>query len=213
MDDCSSRVDHIIVAGDLVGYYYWPQQVVRLLMEDSRVTCIRGNHEDLLEETRESSFADKYRRKYGSGYDVCWDTLNDEELDWLGKLPSSVELKIESTSFGVYHGSPLSTNQYVYPDAPQHELIGYHTGHDFTVLGHTHYPLVHHHERTTLLNPGSVGQPRDLGGQASYALIDLKSREVSLRRVLFDTEQIIATARSKDPEIGYLQQVMLRGLI
>ena len=44
-------VENILVAGDLIGYYYWPSEVVKILMEDSRVHCIRGNHENILEET------------------------------------------------------------------------------------------------------------------------------------------------------------------
>ena len=44
--DCEKEaVSHFIVAGDLVGYYYWPQQVIQRLMHKTHITCIRGNHE------------------------------------------------------------------------------------------------------------------------------------------------------------------------
>ena len=41
-------VSKILVAGDLIGYYYWPKEVVSRLMTDEDVFCIAGNHEKLL---------------------------------------------------------------------------------------------------------------------------------------------------------------------
>lgn len=208
----SESVDHIFVAGDLVGYYYWPKPVVRLLMDDLRVTCIRGNHENLLRETSDSSLAEQHRKKYGSGYDVCWETLSQEELNWLFTLPPSVEIEVMDNWFSIHHGSPNAIDEYVYPDASEEVLIDAHSDRDFTILGHTHFPLVHQQGGKILINPGSVGQPRDIGGQASYAMISLPHKVVSFKRVAYDTTEIITSARRRDPEIRYLHEVMRRGL-
>lgn len=206
----SDAVDHIIVAGDLVGYYYWPQPVVRLLMDDSRVTCVRGNHENLLKETLDKGSAERHRLKYGSGYDACWETLDVEELDWLFNLPVSVELEIAMSHFSIHHGSLRSVNEYVYPDAAEETLIESHSHSDFTILGNTHFPLMHRHGEKILLNPGSVGQPRDFGGHASYALVSLPDKAVSFKRVPYDISEVIDSAKRRDPKIRYLREVLLR---
>lgn len=210
--DCDSEcVDHFIVAGDLIGYYYWPKSVVQYLMNDARFTCIRGNHEDILAKTLCSEEAAiYYRKKYGSGYDVCQETLCDDEMKWLLQLPVKVELMLDGANFSVHHGSPLATDEYIYPNASTEVLARCHTSADFTVLGHTHYPFIHHLDNSVLLNPGSVGQPRDQGGQACYALIDLATKLLVFKRIAFDATKVISEAKSRDPTLKYLQEILTR---
>lgn len=210
--DCKNEeVEHFIVAGDLVGYYYWPQPVVQRLMHDARITCIRGNHEDILAETLDSPIAaERYRQKYGSGYDVCRETLSDAEMQWLLHLPTKAELMIGGAHFAVHHGSPAATDEYVYPDATAEILARCHSGRDFTVLGHSHYPFIHHLDGRVLLNPGSIGQPRDIGGHACYALIDLANRAVRMKRIPFNSSLVVTAAQARDPALGYLHKIMTR---
>lgn len=210
--DCEKEaVGHFIVAGDLVGYYYWPQPVVQWLMRDPRVTCIRGNHEDILAETLDNSkVADRYRHKYGSGYDVCRESLCNDELHWLLHLPVKAEIILDDAHFSVHHGSPAATDEYIYPDATSEVLARCHDSRDFTVLGHTHYPFLHYLKGGILLNPGSVGQPRDFGGQACYAVIDLRNHAVRFKRIPYDVSQVIVAAQARDPGIDYLYKIMMR---
>ena len=210
--DCrNEEVEHFIVAGDLIGYYYWPQPVVQLLMHDTRVTCIRGNHEDILAEIIDSpKAAERYRNKYGSGYDVCRETLCNDELQWLLHLPTKAELTLGGVHFSVHHGSPAATDEYIYPDTTAEVLARCHDSRDFTILGHTHYPFVHYLDGRILLNPGSVGQPRDFGGQACYALLNLANRALRFKRIPYDVSPVIAAAKTHDPSLGYLHKIMTR---
>lgn len=210
--DCRDEVvEHTIVAGDLVGYYYWPQPVVQQLMRNPHVSCIRGNHEDILAETlNDETAARRYRHKYGSGYAFCQKMLHEDEMQWLLGLPRSAEIVFDRTHFSVHHGSPTATDEYIYPDASSETLARCHVGRHFTILGHTHYSFIHHREGRILLNPGSVGQPRDFGGQASYALVDLSNQTVRIKRIPFDVTPIISMARAQDPELPYLHKIMTR---
>lgn len=210
--DCRSEtVEHLIVAGDLIGYYYWPKLVVQQLMNNDHVTCIRGNHEDILAQTLDNAAAsERYRRKYGSGYRICRETLREDEMQWLLSLPNKAELTLADAQFSIHHGSPEATDEYIYPDAPTEVLARCHASSHFTVLGHTHYPFIQCLNGRILLNPGSVGQPRDLGGQASYALINLANGTVIFKRVPFDITQVVRAAQERDPELGYLHEIMMR---
>lgn len=214
INDCTRQsVEHFLVAGDLVGYYYWPHEVVQRLMSDSRITCIRGNHEDMLSEAiRNDAAAKRYRQKYGSGFDVCRSLMSDTEMRWLLNLPANVQLSLGGVQFSVHHGSPEAIDEYVYPDSSAEDLARCYTDAYCTILGHTHHPFMHHDSSRILLNPGSVGQPRDLGGYASFATFDTANGAVQFKRVPFDTNVIIDAVKAKDPKLQYLQKIMTRGL-
>lgn len=205
-------VEKIIVAGDLVGYYYWPKQVISTLMNDNRVITIAGNHENILREVIASREQDEfYFRKYGSGYRSCVAELSQEEVDWLLALPTNRDIVIDGVSFHIGHGSLRSPDDYVYPSAPSELIANNYSSQDFTIFGHTHYPLLHASEGKCLLNPGSVGQPRDLGGLASYAIINLTNGVVQFKRTPFDATKVARVARARDPGNKYLWEIMARG--
>lgn len=211
-DDFKNKnVENILIAGDIIGYYYWPKEVVQKLMDDKRVSCISGNHENILSKTlscRESS--KKYKQKYGSGYQLCKNQLSKNELDWLLGLPKKLDIKIKDMSFTIAHGSLDDQEKYIYPDISLDILNDNHGVSDFTVLGHTHYPFIKHKGNSVIINPGSVGQPRDISRIASYALINTENYAITFRRVRFETDHIIRAAQKYDPEVPYLQTVLER---
>jgi putative phosphoesterase len=212
LDDLDKEnVEKILVSGDIVGYYYWPSEVIKLLQGDDRFICIRGNHEDILQNILDDDdAAARYRRKYGSGYDCCIQQLSAENLKWLKALPAHTQVTIDGMQFYLGHGSLSSTDEYLYPDAPLHELLRNYSESEFTVFGHTHYPFLHNYEGRYLLNPGSVGQPRDVGGLASYIIINSENRVIRFKRKPFDTAQIVKAACEYDPGLGYLAAIMDR---
>lgn len=206
-------VDKILIAGDLVGYYYWPEDVVNRCMEDTRITCIQGNHEvNLMRARADEQTRKQLREKYGSGYEVCLANLKSHQLSWLENLKRSVVLELEGTSFFMGHGTLESYDQYLYPTATRDCLKSNYSSCDFTIFGHTHYPFIHHYEGKTLLNPGSVGQPRDIGNLASYAIVDTINRAVIFKRRMFDTCRLVSLASSIDPDNQYLSKILSRGV-
>ncbi|MCQ2044492.1 phosphoesterase, MJ0936 family [Stutzerimonas kunmingensis] len=212
LDDLNKeRVEKILVAGDLVGYYYWPREVIEMLMSDDRFICIRGNHEKILDEVLiNDEAAHRYRKKYGSGYEACRNQLSSTQMLWLKSLPEEMRLDIGGMQFHVGHGALGSTDEYLYPDAPLEELLKNYSDREYTVFGHTHYPFLHKHGNRYLLNPGSVGQPRDLGGSASYIVVNTENQVIRFKRKAFDTESIIRAVRERNPELDYLSAIMSR---
>lgn len=205
------NVEYILVAGDLIGYYYWPKEVVSILRNDSRVFCVRGNHEENLKKILfDNEVSDFYKSKYGSGYNDCKSSLNNEELDWLINLPDKVEMDIDGLSFYVTHGSLSGIDDYIYPDSSIACLNENHSGFDFTVFGHTHYPFIHTLNNKKLINPGSVGQPRDIGGLASYVIVNTVNQSVRFKRLPFDFSKIVEAAKYRDPDLKYLWKIMSR---
>jgi predicted phosphodiesterase len=110
------------------------------------------------------------------------------------------------------HGAPHEIDYYVYPDSSLAVLDGAAlTEFDLVVTGHTHYPMQKTlNEKTLLVNPGSVGQPRNRQPGAHWALYDTDSGEVSFRRESYNYSRLQAEARRRHPELPYLADVLGR---
>ena len=83
-------------------------------------------------------------------------------------------------------------------------------GFDLVVMGHTHYPLVKKQGGTLLVNPGSVGQPRNRRPGAAWAIFDTADRTVQLRSESYDSSDLVRECRLRHPELPYLSEVLLR---
>ncbi|NJL17433.1 MAG: hypothetical protein HC938_09750 [Nitrospira sp.] len=102
-------------------------------------------------------------------------------------------------------------NQYIYPDASE-ELFGrcVESNFDLVVMGHTHYPTLRRMGNTLLVNPGSVGQPRNRKPGASWALFDTESGAVDLRTEQYDVTCLVGECRRRHSELPYLYEVLSR---
>ena len=108
------------------------------------------------------------------------------------------------------HGSVHSEDEYVYPDKPFDELRGQLSSSDFTILGHTHHPFLWCNGDRWLINPGSVGQPRDQSAMASFAYLDIANRTVLPRKVGFAVDNLIREIDAFDPGFAYIKKVLTR---
>jgi putative phosphoesterase len=207
--------DEVIFLGDFVGYYYDAQGVLDLLdafWPTWHQTSIAGNHEGLLGVARHSEEARKaYRRKYSSAVDIALETLSETDIARLAALPSTRELRLGGHVLSLNHGTPFDPTAYLYPDAAPDRLRACEvTDVDWVLMGHTHYPLVHIGQVSKLLNPGSVGQARDFGGCAAWAILDLETQEVDLRRSPYPVDKLQAAVNARDPDRPYLSAVLTR---
>ncbi|MFB6162315.1 MAG: metallophosphoesterase [Halococcoides sp.] len=174
-------VDGIVCAGDVVGYNPWPGEAVEWIRSND-IPTVMGNHDRAVATGRAEQFNDMAL----AGVEYARDRLSAEQIDWLGSLP-------ESTTAGdgrvrIVHGHPDDPDRYVYADAVDSAMLG---SEDVLVLGHTHVPFVRAFEAGIVVNPGSVGQPRDGDPGAAYALLDLDSGTVEHRRVSYDVGRVL----------------------
>jgi putative phosphoesterase len=206
------NVERLFVLGDMVGYYYAARDVIHCLKEWP-INAIRGNHERSFAETLENDEAAKlYRKRYGSALDVARETLDPQDIDWLAALADRTTVRLDGLSFELCHGSPRNADEYIYPNAAEDILDACRmTDRDMVLIGHTHYPMLITKPRPMLVNPGSVGQARDIGGFACWALIDTQTQTVMLKRTAYSTCELVEEARRRDPHLPYLVDVLHRG--
>ncbi|EEB73208.1 metallophosphoesterase [Thermococcus sp. AM4] len=185
--------DVFLCMGDLVGYGASPNEVVdfvRREMERRTFLCVRGNHDNAIAFGADWSF-NPYARQA-----VRWHqwVMSSENLEFLRQLPVKQLFEDDAgRSYLLIHGSPRAPlDEYLFPWLPESEfraVLSY-VRQDDLLLGHTHVPMLKVIDGRRIINPGSVGQPRDGDWRASYALIDTEPPgRVEFHRVEYDVEE------------------------
>ena len=181
----SMGINHIISAGDVVGYYPFPNEVIQLFKERS-VVGIAGNHDRTVIRTQVSSM------NHIAGEAARWTAkeLNESSRNYLASLPPRMHVTIGGKLIGLYHGSPRDDVEYVFEEEADPELLKL-SGTRLLILGHTHVPFIHRSKEGTIVNPGSVGQPRDGDPRACFMVHDSTKDDFTIRRIYYDIESVV----------------------
>lgn len=203
------RFDRVVCLGDFVGYAADPNKVLDRFRTLPRSTVsIRGNHDKVV------SGIDSGDMFNGPAlYAARWtaEKLSKENLEFLKRLPLGPA--VVDDLFVVCHGSPLDEDAYIFSDFDASmnfvHLNRLNDDLDVCFFGHSHIPSIFTLEpdgirveavraaraklklekgKKYLVNPGSVGQPRDRNPRASYAIFDADARTVYFDRVPYDVE-------------------------
>ncbi len=164
--DAMEDVDELLCAGDAVYQFRFSNEVMQLL-RDRGARYVLGNHEDVL------------LGPYGE-HARTLASVRSEELAYMAAQPRRIDLQVGGKALVMLHGSPWEPhNEYIYPNSATLSRF-YEIGSDYVILGHTHYQMAERIGRTLVINPGSVGEPRDArnGFQVSYAILDTETDEV-----------------------------------
>ena len=210
LDDALPRVDAVVCLGDIVGYNANPHECLRLVQETCAVV-IAGNHDQAACGVRRYDDFNDWARQ---AMDWTRQQLSAVEVDYLQALPGSAPF---GNGWLAAHGSPRDTDEYLF------DALGFEVAFDSLrrlrpevrgcFVGHTHLPMIWEcssegrmaqvrvESRTVALdpacryivNPGSVGQPRNGNPLAAYAILDEAAATVELRRVPYD----VAAAQEK----------------
>lgn len=206
-----NKIGKLLLTGDFVGYYYHPQEVFTALHSWDWLG-VKGNHDLMLEQIAKGKISEKfYKKKYGSSLKIALATLDKHQKQTLFSQPVTRTLLINNSEILLCHGSPWKVDEYIYPDAREETFNKFLTlGRQYVILGHTHYPFIKKTGTVYILNPGSVGQPRDFGSRASWMEADFTKNHFILHRVDFDPASLIQEALHFDPQLPYLRSVLLR---
>jgi len=178
--------DEVWCAGDLLGYYPWPNEVLEALRERG-VRSIRGNHDRAVLGGDMSWFNEL------AAVAVRWTrtAVTAGSLNYLASLEDRMRVRVpEGLVVAMYHGSPRDDDEYVPPWAASESILREARA-DVVVLGHTHLPMAFRYRAGLLVNPGSVGQPRDGDPRAAWGLLDTRTGAFEVRRVPYDIGTVV----------------------
>jgi putative phosphoesterase len=204
-------IEKLLVLGDIVGYYYHPEIVLNMLSEwDYEI--IKGNHEVILQDLKENKInPEVLKEKYGRGHEQALINIDSVTQQWLFSLPEQKSVRIDNVSFQLNHGSPSNINEYIYPDAAVLQLEKCDSkDHDFVLIGHSHYSFSFRCTNSTLINCGSVGQSRQKGGLASWAVINTANKSFEIKATPYNTTALLEEIKMFESTIGYSSKVLQR---
>ena len=177
----SEKADKIFFLGDAIGYYDDPNYVLNWLKEID-ANCIKGNHEKyFLNEL-------KYNENYEDIYRIKDARKNITEInkEFMCSWKDKLDLVIDEKKFIMVHGDSNSSETYVYGvESIDKDII---SQYDYYVHGHTHIPYIKYHKGCCIINPGSIGQPRDYTKQSSYVVMDTVNLEITIKKIDVNVE-------------------------
>jgi predicted phosphodiesterase len=220
--DAESKYERIVCCGDLVGYGADPDAVTQWVRENV-AHIVRGNHDKACAGLEDLEWFNPVARLSA---EWTQQAMKPSNLDYLRDLPRGPE---RVDGFQILHGSPVDEDEYVVSEQDAAQIAPY-LDSSTSFFGHTHLQggfLCHHNgvmrltrvpataeaetleleqDLNYLINPGSVGQPRDGDPRAAYAVYEPGPRLVTLCRTAYD----IAAAQKKILEAGLPELLALR---
>jgi predicted phosphodiesterase len=211
LEDAAGEWDYVWCLGDVVGYGPDPNECVERLRSMPHL-CLAGNHDwAALGRLDIRTFNPDARKA------VNWttETLTAENTAYLEDLPTTFVIG----NYTLAHGSPREP-VWEYILEPLIAALNFpHFETPYCLVGHTHQPVIYEqvsesgeteailpsyrkkrqlNGRRQIINPGSVGQPRDQNPAAAYALLDVDHNVWEHRRVPYDIEAVQKRMRTYD---------------
>jgi predicted phosphodiesterase len=197
--------DTVLCCGDIVGYGPSPVEAVDGIRALNAVT-IRGNHDRVAAGLDEATQFNPHAR-----HAVYWtrNALPESYREYLAQLPvGPLDITAEAQ---LVHGAVTHEDDYIFTEADANENFLL-TNKSLTFFGHSHFPVVFANGRGNsvqamsyefdefiavkceagrklLVNPGSVGQPRDGDPRASFAIWDADRSRIEFYRVEYDVQR------------------------
>lgn len=208
------KIERRYCLGDVVGYGPDPGACLEMV-RDMRCPVLKGNHESAVASTNfyDDTEAEEMNTSALAGIELSRKTLSEDQRNWLKTLP----LALDEAEAEFVHGSLDAPGEWWYVMSPNDAWLHFEVQkRALCFCGHTHNPMLWHAEGKklsvrpgvgrlpvrdtgkTLINVGSVGQPRDLNSDACYAIYSPEGHWVEFRRVPYD----INRTRRKIREAG-----------
>jgi len=192
----ANNCDKIICLGDLVGYGPRPNEVIEKISE-LNIDSIMGNYDEAVGFYLPycGCHLDSKVKYLQSQNSLRWteENTNEENKVILRQLPEELVFNYKGKTISAYHGSPYSITEYIYGNQQDrlHEVLDeLHT--DILLLGHTHLPYIKWVGEKLIINPGSVGKPKDGDNKASYVLLELNDNvNAEVIKVTYDIDKVI----------------------
>ena len=164
------KYDQIWCLGDLVDYGPQPCEVIQWIRTNANL-CVRGNHDHAVGFDVDPECSIAFRKLAEETRRYTQQIASSDDIAYLRSLPVQRQTEVDGARFYLVHATP--TNPlfgYCTSVASQWEEEVHWIDSDFLLVGHTHTPFVRRVGKTTVINPGSVGQPKTGRHYACYAV-------------------------------------------
>lgn len=180
--------DNIFCLGDLVNFAGWDNEVINFIRSHN-ITCIQGNHDEGIgNDYTQFNYSSKTeaQKQFGiASINYVNNTITPGNRKFLKSLPFLVNFEFHFSfnkiRLALVHGSPLSNNEYILPDATEKKLLEMLivANADILVTGHTHKPFYkaifceEDNFYRHFINAGSIGKPKHGNNKACYVMVTI----------------------------------------
>ncbi|RMF97477.1 MAG: metallophosphoesterase [Candidatus Schekmanbacteria bacterium] len=216
--------DSIYCLGDIVGYNANPNECVEIIRE-REIPSLMGNHDRVACGIEEPIFFNPVAREA-----VLWTRgeLSQKNRDFLCQLPEKMNI---SNEILCVHGSPRDADEYIFGEATAEKCLNYLEDYEIGIkicfFVHTHFKAAYSTANISpsegskikfhlkenyiyLINPGSVGQPRDRDWRASFVVFDSEKKLITYYLEEYDVEKTAEKIRKKELPL-YLAERLFEG--
>jgi putative phosphoesterase len=182
--------DVCLCLGDLVDYGPDPLPCVRWAMKHATY-AIRGNHDHGVAQGIPVNGPSGFRYLTQATRPSMWEALGPEERRYLLQLPVTCRFTLAGRRFLLVHATPRDPlDEYLLKDPAIWSKRLQDVQADIVCVGHTHVQFNIQVNGIVVLNPGSVGLPRDGDPRAAFAVID--DNKIELKRTIYPVEETVA---------------------
>jgi len=195
------KIDHFVCLGDLVGYGASPNDAIQKVRHLRPLSIIRGNHDKAVADL---DSIETFNPIAAAAIHWTKKTVLKSNAEFLRHTKKGPQVIHEQ--FTICHGAPFDEDYYIFGEFDAAEAFDY-LNLPLCFFGHTHFPFVYTKRDGTvegtflegdsnevklergaayLINPGSVGQPRDRNPKAAFAVYDSDARVVKFHRLEYD---------------------------
>jgi putative phosphoesterase len=208
----AEKFDLCISLGDLVDYGLEPVPCIAWVRNNARY-AIRGNHDHGVAQNVVCNGKTGYKYLASVTRTVTRELLSEPDLRYLGRLPVTRTITLDEHRFLLAHATPRDPmDEYAPADADFWTRRLQNVDAEVVCVGHTHQPFVLEVDHKLVINPGSVGQPRDGDPRASYAVLD--DSRIELKRVEYpidETIRVVMASSLPDQAKSLLAEVFRTG--
>ena len=199
----------IICLGDIVGYSAEPSGCLSLVRKLAD-KVIKGNHERMLINSQQRDYVNYFARR---AIEISEGLLSEEEKVYITGLPDNLVIDEDIL---ICHGSPEDPDEYIFTPVEAGRAFQFMVENKVKLcfFGHTHIPGVfdckgkfYYHEnkqmkldkeKKYLINPGSIGQPRDNDKRGSFCVWDDKDHLLNFYRFEYNIKETVEKMEQKN---------------
>jgi putative phosphoesterase len=185
--------DACLFIGDLVDYATDPVPCIDWVSSHGAIS-VRGNHDHAVAQHVPARSGAGFRALAAATRAIHWKILDPPRIKYLARLPVTRQVMLDGKMFYLVHATPRDPlDEYLAEDREAWKARLATIEADYVCVGHTHIPFHIDFGRLQLINPGSVGQPRDGDPRCSYAVIE--NGRIAFRRVEYDIDATVRQMR------------------
>ncbi len=218
------KIDYHLFLGDLVGYGASPNEIIQKIQTMKPISLIRGNHDKAV---CGLDSIDTFNPIAASAIYWTKQNLKKKNMDYLSRLKKGPIIIHDNIT--LCHGAPFDEDYYIFGEFDAAEAFKY-IRTPLCFFGHTHFPYVYTEKDSYvegtflmgnsnevklekgvryLINPGSVGQPRDRNPRASCAIYDSDVGRIKFFRLDYDIEEAQKKIREEDLPLALAERLSL----